>query len=430
MAIIPFLALVRKDLKLFFSDRRAVIVAFAVPIAIGSFIGSITGGSGRNADAPRVKVAIVDEDGSAISKGVVAGAQADSSLAVTVTTAEAAKSAVRQGETSVAVILPREFGERAARSMFRSDGKPELGVFFDPSRTLEVGMVRGILTQHVMQAVSQAVFSGESGSRFVTGQLTELERSGMPADQKQRLRVMLLGLQTFYQSSPAAGAGGHGVAFSMPYTVRQEAMTSRSNVPYNGFAHSFAGMGIQFLLFSALNLGIEMLVERQRGLWARLRSAPVSKFLFISAKMTSITLVSLMTLLVSFGFAMAVFHVRIEGSYVGFLSVAIACSMMAAGFGLLVASVGNTPATARGMSTLATLLMVMLGGAWIPTFVFPKWLQQLTVVVPVRWAVDGLDATTWRGLGLTSAIVPTLALLGFTAAFTLISLARFRWEEA
>jgi ABC-type multidrug transport system permease subunit len=103
--------------------------------------------------------------------------------------------------------------------------------------------------------------------------------------------------------------------------------------------------------------------------------------------------------------------------------------MMAASFGLLVASVGKTPATARGVSTLATLLMVMLGGAWIPTFVFPKWLQQLTVIVPVRWAVDGLDATTWRGLGLSSAIVPTLALLGFTAAFTLISLARFRWEE-
>jgi ABC-2 type transport system permease protein len=379
MAIIPFLALVRKDLQLFFSDRRAVIVAFAVPIAIGAFIGSITDASSRNAEAPRVKIAIADEDGSVISKGVVAGAQADDNLAVTVTMADEAKSQVQKGTTSVAVVLPRDFGERAARSMFGSDNKPELSVFFDPSRTIEVGMVRGILTQHIMQAVSQA--------------------------------------------------GGRGAAFALPYTVHQEAMTSRSNVPYNGYAHAFAGMGIQFLLFSALNLGIEMLVERQRGLWARLRSAPVSRFLFISAKMMSITLVSLMTLLVSFAFAMAVFHVRIEGSYVGFLSVAIACSMMAAGFGLLVASVGNTPATARGVSTLATLLMVMLGGAWIPTFVFPTWLQQLTVIVPVRWAVDGLDATTWRGLGLSSAIAPTLALLGFTAAFTLISLARFRWEE-
>ena len=71
----------------------------------------------------------------------------------------------------------------------------------------------------------------------------------------------------------------------------------------------------------------------------------------------------------------------------------------------------------------------MLGGAWVPSFVFPEWLQKLSLFVPTRWAVDGLDATTWRGLGLSSAMVPTLALLGFTALFTVISLARFRWQE-
>ena len=184
------------------------------------------------------------------------------------------------------------------------------------------------------------------------------------------------------------------------------------------------------LLFSAINLGIEMLVEREKGLWARLRSAPISRFVIVGAKIASITIISLMTLLVSFGFAMLMFKVRIAGSVIGFFAVAIACSIMAAGFGLLIAAVGNSPKTARGVSTLATLVMVMLGGAWVPTFVFPKWLQQVTFVVPVRWAVDGLDATTWRGLGLSSAALPTLALLGFAVVFTAISLARFRWEEA
>jgi ABC-2 type transport system permease protein len=215
----------------------------------------------------------------------------------------------------------------------------------------------------------------------------------------------------------------------LPFTVASAPMTS-SRVPYNGYAHAFAGMGIQFLLFSAINLGIEMLVEREKGLWARLRSAPVSRFLIVGGKIASISIVSLMTLLVSFGFAMFMFKVRISGSVIGFFAVAIACSMMAAGFGLLIAAVGNSPKTARGVSTLATLVMVMLGGAWVPTFVFPKWLQNLTVAVPVRWAVDGLDATTWRGLGLSSAVVPTLVLLGFAAVFTAISLARFKWEEA
>jgi ABC-2 type transport system permease protein len=290
-------------------------------------------------------------------------------------------------------------------------------------------MVRGILTEHVMEAVSREMFSGDTGRRFVDASLAELDSSGLPDDRRRLLRDLMTSVQKLNRDpSNQAAAGGGG--FTMPYTVHEEAMTSRANAPYNGYAHSFAGMGIQFLLFSALNLGIEMLVERQRGLWARLRSAPISRFVFIAGKMVSITIVSLMTLLVSFAFAIAVFRVRIEGSYVGFLAVAIACSTMAAGFGLLVAAVGRTPNTARGVSTLATLVMVMLGGAWVPTFVFPKWLQQITLVVPVRWAVDGLDATTWRGLGLTSAIAPTLVLLGFTAAFTLIALARFRWEEA
>ena len=126
---------------------------------------------------------------------------------------------------------------------------------------------------------------------------------------------------------------------------------------------------------------------------------------------------------------MIVFGVRIQGSVVGFLGVSVACALMASTFGLLVAALGNTPATARGVTTLAVLMMVMLGGAWVPTFVFPAWLQQFTLVVPVRWAVDGLDAMTWRGIGLRGALVPIAVLLGFAAAFGRIAAARFRWEE-
>jgi ABC-2 type transport system permease protein len=65
----------------------------------------------------------------------------------------------------------------------------------------------------------------------------------------------------------------------------------------------------------------------------------------------------------------------------------------------------------------------------VPTIIVPQWLQRLTVVVPTRWAIDGLDAMTWRGLGLASAVVPTLVLLGFSALFGTVAWIRFRWEE-
>jgi ABC-2 type transport system permease protein len=71
----------------------------------------------------------------------------------------------------------------------------------------------------------------------------------------------------------------------------------------------------------------------------------------------------------------------------------------------------------------------MLGGAWVPAFLFPDWLQRATLVVPTRWAVDGLDAMTWRGLPLQAAFLPVAVLLGWSALFALIALWRFDWEK-
>ena len=165
-------------------------------------------------------------------------------------------------------------------------------------------------------------------------------------------------------------------------------------------------------------------------MWKRVRSAPVSKLTLLAGKTASGTIISLMILLVSFAFAIVVFRVRIQGSLLGFFGVSIACSLMASTFGLLVAALGNSPATARGVTTLAVLMMVMLGGAWMPTFIFPAWLQQFTLIIPVRWAVDGLDAMTWRGIGVSGAVWPTAVLLAFAAAFGALALTRFRWQEA
>ena len=116
------------------------------------------------------------------------------------------------------------------------------------------------------------------------------------------------------------------------------------------------------------------------------------------------------------------------GSFAGFVGVCAAFSLMTAAFGLMIAALGETVEATRGYSIMATLIMVMLGGAWVPTFVFPAWLRKLTVVVPTRWAVDGLDGMTWRGLGFSSAIAPIGVLLLFTLLFGVVAVMRFRWR--
>ena len=79
---------------------------------------------------------------------------------------------------------------------------------------------------------------------------------------------------------------------------------------------------------------------------------------------------------------------------------------------------------------MVTLVMLMLGGAWVPAFIFPAWLQKASLVMPTRWAIDGLDAMTWRGQGFEAALLPAGILAAFALVMGLLAWARFPFDEA
>jgi ABC-2 type transport system permease protein len=218
-------------------------------------------------------------------------------------------------------------------------------------------------------------------------------------------------------------------AFSLPFATEAVESTGRTDRPYNGYAHSFAGMGVQFILFMGIEVGVGVLLARRLGLWKRLRAAPLSRGLLLGSHIASGAITALVLLAIIYAAAIGIFHVRIDGSVAGFVGIAIAFALLTSSFGLLIAAIGKTPEATRGLAIFATLVMVMLGGAWVPSFVFPPWLQTASLVVPTRWAVDGLDAMTWRGLGFDAAIAPIAVLLAFSVLFAAIAVWRFDWEE-
>jgi ABC-2 type transport system permease protein len=438
--MIPFIALVRKDLRLFFNDRRAVIVAILVPIILASFFGYLFGGQKGSTEMARVPVLMIDQDGSDISRGLITQLAGDKNLDVKPSSLDDARDAVRKGKATAAIVIPKDFGKAAGNALFTGGktgvSKPELGVLYDPSRNVELGMVKGILSGAVMQSVTKEMFSGKSGREMVNQSLAEVQNnSQIPAQDRKALRDLLGGVKELNErqdqqrgSAAASGQTELSGGLSMPYVTREEAITSGVDVQYNGYAHSIAGMGVQFILFMGLDVGIALLLLRQSGLWQRLRAAPLSRTTLLGSRTVSAALIAGFILLALFSFARAVFGVRILGSFAGFVGVCAAFSLMTAAFGLMVAALGKTPEATRGYSIMATLIMVMLGGAWVPTFIFPKWLQKLTVVVPTRWAIDGLDGMTWRGLGFSSAVAPIAVLLLFTFLFALVAVMRFRWR--
>lgn len=192
MALTQMFAMIRKDLRVHYSDRRAVIMSFIAPIAIASFLGAITDGSGDAGEPAKISIAIVDQDGSTVTKAIVAGVQDDQTLQVTRPSANDAREAVKRGDIAVAVIIPAGFGEASGLAFFGGGEKPPVTVLYDPSHRPELAMVRGLLTQHVMEAVSREMFAGGSGRTLVEQTLGSLDKATMPDGQRAMLRDLLI----------------------------------------------------------------------------------------------------------------------------------------------------------------------------------------------------------------------------------------------
>ncbi len=432
-----FAALVRKDLVLYLANRRALLMGLIAPIVIAAFFGYLF--DTKRAAPSRIPIAVSDQDGSALSKQLVAALRADSSIVLTEMPAAEAAAAVLQGEQRAAIVLPAGLGAHAPGALFGADTKPEITLHYDPSQGMMLPMVNGLLAQHLMAAVGQTAMGGGAGSAdWLTRMRSDTQAAtGMPDERRRDLQnlfdsVAKVQLQPAPASPAASGVPAQAASapgFNLPFTTRTIAATARHDQPYNSFAHSFAGMGVQFILLMGIEFGMALLLMRRQGLWLRLRAAPISRSLLLGSRIASAAIIAFGLLLAIFLAARLLFGVTIQGSVIGFAGIAAAFALLTSSFGLLIAALGKSPEATRGLAILATLLMVMLGGAWVPSFIFPEWLQTVSLAVPTRWAVDGLDAMTWRGLGLQAALAPIAVMLGFAAAFTALAIWRFDWQE-
>jgi ABC-2 type transport system permease protein len=424
-------ALVRNDLRIFRTDRRAVIIGILVPILIAAFFGYVFGGTG-NAETGKIPIIVVDEDRSVVSKAIADDLQKDSLVSVQLLDREQAQKQVKAGKAQVAAIIPKNFGGDSAKSLFTARNKPKVEMLIDPSQAMSSKVIEGLFVQYGMQEITKSAFSGKVGEDSLADYLQQLEADSARHPEAEDLKNLLTALRRLNKRADAPEAGvavGMQRGLTMPYEVSTTKVTSGNDVAYNGYAHSFAGMTVQFLLLAGVDAGVVLLLLRERGIWQRLRSAPLSKADFLVAKTIATMLIGMFQIALIYAAAIAIFGVRINGSVAGFVAIAIVFCFLNSTFGLMLAAIGRSAPATRGIAVMVTLLMVMIGGAWVPSFVFPKWLQQAALVAPTRWAVDGLDAMTWRGLGFDAAIAPIVVLGGAAAAFLAIAIYRFKWDD-
>jgi len=177
--------------------------------------------------------------------------------------------------------------------------------------------------------------------------------------------------------SSRAGAGGSGTsADAMSRFIRIEREQVAGNDVLSPTATLLVGgWAMQFLLFAVSTSAAALFYERDRGLFQRLLSAPVSRADVLWSKFIYGICWGLIQLMVLFLAGHILFGIDIQHHLPLLLLVCTAAAAACTSFGLLLAAIVSSPDAARGLATFVILIMSAIGGAWFPISFMPEFIQ-------------------------------------------------------
>ncbi len=377
------LTLARKDWRLFWADRRAAVLCFIVPVLLASAFGTIFSRPSSGGAANLSVLVVVEDDGPftrQVANDLLASPRFD---AKEVSRAEAEAAVAHR--KAVAVVLPGGFERLKSWQPGVTTEQPELLLLHHPNAAPERQMTQGVVMEAVMKRVTREAF--------------------------------------------ADVLKGDDAALTPPFRVEAMAVSPHAGTQFNSYSHSFCGMTLQYLLFWGMESGLLFLRERQRSVWTRVRAAAVPLSCVIGGKSLATAFIALLQVLVTFGVGYVAFGVRIDGSVIGFVLLAMTACGLAAATGLLVAAIGGTEARARNVSILVILGVSMLGGLWVPGFLLPAWARDVSLSLPTTWALRGFETVTWQGGGLRAALPSIAVVTGFTLLLLLVAALRLKFTE-
>ncbi|MCC7302061.1 MAG: ABC transporter permease [Bacteroidia bacterium] len=369
-----------KDLRLVLSDKRGMLLGFALPIALISLFAYAFGGVGKSSPAPKPReVVIADGDSSPFSKMLIRHIDSMPEFTVLQTTSDSAREMVKKGERAAVLLIGPGSGDSISRKNF-----PGLEFLYDEAEGPSTTILQSALYNTLASIIEPLLIP----------------------DSIRPLNLQPQHRKTFIRSVPVVAEQG--------------------NSP--GLIQAVAGTSIMMMLFSVSAIGAGLLDEKSEGTLKRLLYSPVTPNGILLGKMLFANIMSIAQLTVMFLFAWVAFGLQIIPviipTFLMILCTAFACSS----FGVFLASLARTRVQVQGLSTLIVLVMSAVGGSMVPSFVMPEFMQKISVLSVNYWGIQGFYDIFWRQLSLSDPVFlqRLIVLLVIGGVFNGIALMLFR----
>ncbi|MDQ5984728.1 MAG: Linearmycin resistance permease protein LnrN [Syntrophus sp. SKADARSKE-3] len=413
------LATIYKEGLLLTRDLGGLALIFLMPLVLVVVMALIQDNTFREIQETRLEILFVDEEQGALSAALEQTFQTSPNIRVIKTwgaeplTEGIARQLVLSGKYRAAIIIP-----------------PNVGVAL---REKTKGFVTKLLTHYGLSdqktAVKKEVPAGELRILYDPAIKANYRQVVTGAVEKMAARIQAEWLMEEVQAylSEVTKKKKIPMGYSQMIAVREQTATAadRPAMAPNAVQHNVPAWAMFAMFFILFPLAGNFIKEREEGSMLRLRLISGSQLPVIAGKFVFYLFVCLLQLLLMIGAGLYVMplvgltKLVLGTNYAGVLLTGFSVAMAATGYGLLIAVYFKTPQQALSFGSISVVILAAVGGVWIPVFIMPEAMQQISSYSPLHWGLSAFNNLFLRNAP-TSAILPDAAKL---LCFSFITLA-------
>lgn len=396
-------------LKVTFRDKGNLIWLIIMPIVWTTLIGtmSTTGGGDE-----RIPVGFLNSDRGIygeVFEEILKKEESIKIVAMAEGDEDKMRNSVKDTKLSVGLIIPDNFSEKL---------KVREKVVIE---ILKSERDSSYFLEELIEKVAERISIDALAANFTVEKIGErrmvLEEEVLEDEKEKIWEEAFVKADAFFEPAPSIG---------IEYVVLSVEKRDE-NIPM-GVEASSPGFAVMFVMMGVCFAGVAMVQERHNKTLARLLTTPTEKFFLIFGKMLGFFLVGFIQFMILILFGQLVLKVNWGNLPLGVLLLVISYVLSVTGLGTLLSVVVRTSAQAGAFAVLISVVTSMLGGAWWPIEIVPKFMQTIARFTPQYWAINGFNKIITRGFGIIEILPNFYVLLAISAISLLLAIRFFRFE--
>jgi ABC-2 type transport system permease protein len=166
---------------------------------------------------------------------------------------------------------------------------------------------------------------------------------------------------------------------------------------------------------------------RDQHVLKRYRATPLRSAAIILSQLTINLVMTTLSVLLLIGVATLVYDIRMPVNLLGTAFMFLVSCLSIFTIGFLIAAVSPSGKAANTIALLVYFPCIFLTGATMPLEFLPQLMQDISLVLPVTHAVNGMVGV-WGGASAASLWIELTVLGSFFVVLGLLSLKLFKWE--